>query len=101
MLHEEHGGRGGEEKLFQLDAGKDIDKIQRFVPEEQVRRLTERGSQQHLLFLPFAVLFDPFFKLHSLQPQLPQYGPEKGAIQPPLSAKAESDPLSMEVSWEI
>ena len=49
MLHEEHGGAGGKEQFFQLDAGKDIDKIQRLIPEEQVRRLTERGSQQHLL----------------------------------------------------
>ena len=49
MLHKEHGRGGSEEKLFQLDTGKDINKIQRFIPEEQVRRLTERGSQQHLL----------------------------------------------------
>lgn len=49
MLHKEHGRGRSEEKLFQLDTGKDINKIQRFIPEEQVRRLTERGSQQHLL----------------------------------------------------
>ena len=84
MLHKEHGRGGSEEKLFQLDTGKDINKIQRFIPEEQVRGLTERGSQQHLLFLPLAVLLDLFFELHSLQPELPQYGPEKSAIQPPL-----------------
>ena len=69
MLHEEHGGAGGKEEFFQLDAGKDIDKIQRLIPEEQVRRLTQGGRQEHLLFLPLAVVLDLLFELDSFQSQ--------------------------------
>ena len=33
-----------------------IDKIQRFIPDVQMRLLTEACRQKHFLFLPFAVV---------------------------------------------
>ena len=93
MLHEKHGGAGGKEQFFQLDAGKNIDKVQRLVPEEQVCRLTQRDRQQYFLFLSFAVLLDPFFKLDSFQPQFSEHSPEKSVIKSLLFGEARECPV--------
>lgn len=87
MLHEEHCGTGGQKEFFQLDAGKNVNKIQRFIPKEEMSRLAQRGCQKYFLFLPFAVIFDPLFELDSFQPQFLQDGPEKSIIQPAAFGK--------------
>ena len=82
MLHEEHCGTGGQKEFFQLDAGKNVNKIQRFIPKEEMSRLAQGGRQKHFLFLPFAVILDPLFELDSFQSQFLQDGSEKSTIQP-------------------
>ena len=76
-----------------MDAGKDIDKIQRLIPEEQVRRLTQGGRQEHLLFLPLAVFLNPFFKLDSFQSQFSEHGSEKRVVQSTLFGKGGKCPV--------
>ena len=41
-----------QDRVFDLDPGKDIHKIQRFIPDKEVRVFTETAGQQHLFFCP-------------------------------------------------
>ena len=41
VFHEEHGRLTGKQQVFQLNAGKYIDIIQRFIPHKEMGRFTE------------------------------------------------------------
>ena len=51
MFHHEHRGMYSFQQFFDLHAGEDIDVVQRFVPDVQVRRCQQAGGQQDLFLL--------------------------------------------------
>ena len=77
MLDKEHGGLKGEQQILELHPGEDIDKVQRLIPEKEVRRLAQRFCQEHLFLLSLAVVLDPLFKLCAFHPEFPQDSEEQ------------------------
>ena len=52
MLHEEHCGTGGQKEFFQLDAGKNVNKIQRFIPKEEMSSSHSEDARSTFFFCP-------------------------------------------------
>ena len=51
MLHKEQGGAKGENELLYLLAGNDVNIIERFVPNIQMRAFAKASSECRFLFL--------------------------------------------------
>ena len=59
-----------EDKLLYLDARKDVDKVERFVPNQKVCSFAETASKKHLFLLAAAVVLQIFIKLGAIEPKL-------------------------------
>lgn len=79
-----------EQQLFDLHAGKDIDVVERLVPDIQMCRLAQAFGQQHLLFLAGAVIGHILAELHPFKTSLRRMARNSGrrAGFPQLNARA-------------
>ena len=74
MLHEQNGRLVFEQQVFYLHAGKDVNVVERFIPDIQMRLLTQAFGEQDFLFLPLAEFVQPLFKLLPRKIKFPQDG---------------------------
>ena len=65
MLDKEHGSAARQEQLFYLHTGKYVDKIERLIPNIQVRSLSEAFREQHFFLLAAAVCLHILLKLYA------------------------------------
>ena len=72
MLHKQHGGRIFQNQLFDLDAGVEIDVIQRFIPDVQMGLLAQAFGKEHLFLLSGGKGFHVLLELHGGKAQLVQ-----------------------------
>ena len=81
MLHEQNGGLVFEQQVLYLHAGKDINVVERFIPDIQMRLFAQAFGKQNLLFLPLAEFVQSLFKLLPRKIKFPQDGFEKSFVK--------------------
>ena len=52
VLDEEHGRLKFFDELFDLNARKKVDEVERFIPDVEMRPFTKAPREQHFLLLP-------------------------------------------------
>ena len=70
MLHKDHCRLAGKNQLLYLNPRKNVDIIERFIPDIQMGWFTEAFCQKNLFALSLAILLQPFVKLISGKIQL-------------------------------
>lgn len=65
MLHKQDRRLIAQQQVFDLHARDDVNEIQRFVPNQQMRFFAEAFGDEHLLLLSPAVIRHIFLKLQS------------------------------------
>ena len=74
VLHEQQGRPECLQQLLDLDAGENVDVVQRLVPDVQMGGLAQAAGQQHLFLLSLAVLLHRQVELLPLKSQVAQDG---------------------------
>ena len=72
MFHKYHSGPVPEDRFLKLAAAEDIDIIEGFIPDKQVRGLGQTGRQQHFFLLPGAEIRHILIKLQTAKIQFTQ-----------------------------
>ena len=69
------------QQLLDLDAGENVDVVQRLVPDVQMGGLAQASGQQYLFLLSGGVVAHILLELHPLEAQLPQDRKEQALIE--------------------
>lgn len=72
MLYQDHGRLKFQDQLLDLHSGKNVNKVQRFIPDIKMGLLTQTSCKQYLFLLASAVVLNSFFKLCSGKIQFSQ-----------------------------
>ena len=81
MLDEQHGRLAGQDQLLDQDAGEHVDKVERLVPEVEMRGTGKAPRDEHLLLLASAVGFDRRFKLRAREIEFPEDRFQKAFVE--------------------